>query len=295
MQFKEYYVEGVEGSANLKKLYKELNQEHFGGELPTIPVKWSGRLKRAIGIAKCSYKGQKLSTGLSSRFSKFMDEIPIEVDIEINMSSLEIGISTQNDLTLDDTKAILLHEMVHIYLYIKRKLQDHHGSAEFQGWIKKLRADTGLNIPFKESSFKKSPKLTAKEGYVAVIKEMSGKYGLSGYTKPFIMKKWLLFSKTISRIVAHSGKTAEVDLYVIKHPIVQTVPMKRTERGLSWIATDEETAMEIKRKGKHFMHVDKGGAWLDHDILKLDASLKRGEKLQFDTNGQWTNAKFSLK
>jgi hypothetical protein len=289
------FNEGVEGSANLKKLYKELNQEHFGGSLPTIPVKWSGRLKRAIGIAKCSYKGQKLQTGLTSRFSKYLDEIPIEVDIEINMKSLEIGISTMNDLTLDDTKAILLHEMVHIHLYVKRKLQDHHGSAEFQGWIKKLRGSTGLDIPFKESSFKSSPKLSAKEGLIMVIKELSGKYGLAGYTKPFMQKKWLLFSQTVARIIANSGKTAQADMYIVKHPVVNTVPMKRTHKGLSWMITDEETVNEIIKTGKHFFHADKGGAWLDHDKLKLDASLKRGEKLEFDGMGKWVNAKFSLK
>ena len=145
------FFEGIEGSEDLKKLYKELNQQHFGGQLPNIPVKWSAKLKRAIGIAKCTYKGQKLQSAVYSKFSKYVDEIPIETNIEINMNSLEIGISTINDLTLDDTKAILLHEMVHILLYTKRKIHEHHGSSEFDGWIKKLRADTGLNIPMKES------------------------------------------------------------------------------------------------------------------------------------------------
>ena len=295
MRFSGYYVEGVEGSANLKKLYKELNTEHFGGGLPTIKLKWSGRLKRAIGVAKCSYKGVKLDKGISSKFAKYMDDIPISSNIEIDQKSLEIGISTQNDLTVDDVKAIMLHEMVHIYLYTKRKISPHHGTPEFDGWIKKLRSETGLNIPMKESSFKKSPKLQAKEGYIMIIKEMSGRFGISGYTKNFIHKKWLLFAKTISRLVAMSGKTAQVDMYIVKHVVVNTVQMKRTHKGLSWNMTDEETVKEIERKGKHFFHADKGGAWLDHDILRLDASLKRGEKLQFSTKGEWMNAGFSLK
>ena len=180
--------EGVEGQTNLKTMYKELNNEFFSGALPSIKLKWSGRLKRAVGQASVSYKGQQVDRSLTNRFAQFMDSIPISQDIELNMKTLGISMSTAFDLTLDDTKAVMLHEMVHIALFLKKKLGGHHGTPEFDGWIKKLSEQSGLKVPLREADFKASPKLQAKEGYVMVIVQNDGKYGINSYSKNFLMK-----------------------------------------------------------------------------------------------------------
>ena len=43
---------------NLPAMYKKLNNELFGGELPTIPVVWNPRLKRSLGRAHYRTEGR---------------------------------------------------------------------------------------------------------------------------------------------------------------------------------------------------------------------------------------------
>lgn len=258
MALQYFLQEGVEGSENLKRLYKDLNNEFFGGSLPTIPVKWSGRLKRAVGQAACSYKRNSLSAGKSHGFEKYMKEIPI-ANVEINMSTLGIKLSTGFDLQLPDVKAILLHEMVHIKLYTQKKLGGHHDTPEFDGWIRKLSAQSGLNVPHKESEFKSSPKLQAKQGWVLIIFQINGNKGLSTYSNNFMTNqdKFMGFMEMLQRLIKHSSKVNRVELYQVTHPIVTSMSPKRSAKGLSWQNTDDETVLEIQRQGKKVTELDK--------------------------------------
>ena len=280
MALQYFLQEGVEGAQNLKTLYKELNNEFFGGSLPTIPVKWSGRLKRAIGQASCKYKRNSLNAGKATSFEKYMKEIPI-ANVEINMSSLFIKLSTAFDLNLPDVKAVMLHEMVHIKLYTQKKLGGHHDTPEFDGWIRKLSDLSGLKIPFKETEFKKSPKLQAKEGYLILLILMNGTFGITSYSKNFLMSKWLLFSQRMTEIPSLSSKIQRLYGYKISHPIVGTMTGKRSIKGISWSTIDEETAEEIK-KGKLFLSADKEGGTLIPRVLGVrDDEFDLSGELQF--------------
>lgn len=286
----QYFLqEGVEGQVNLKKMYKELNAEFFSGSLPTIILKWNGRLKRAVGQASAAYKGQTVKSNVASTFAKYMTEIPISVDVELNMQSLKIAMSKSFDLSLPDVKAVMLHEMVHIALYLKKKINGHHDTPEFDGWIKKLREQSGLNVPLKESDFKASPKLQAKEGYVMILIQKDGKYGINSYSKNFLIKNWLLFAQTIGRIVAMSAKIQRVHAFKVTHPIVSSMSPKRTVKGISWQFTDEETANEIRKKGKEFYIADKTGGTINPKVLGitvLGLGLEAGKNdIEFDNRG----------
>lgn len=221
----QYYLqEGVEGALNIKKIYKDLNQKYFNGSLPDIPVSWSGRMKKAVGIATVKYKGVKKP----NPFAKYMDEIPVSEDLELNMSSLKIKLSKSFNLQLPDVEAIMIHEMVHVALFLKKKIGGHHDSPEFQNWIKKLRDESGLNIPMSEAAFKASPKLQAKDGYIMLIYDTSNKIGITPYYMNFIKTKWLMFAKTIGRMVGRTSKIKKIELYKVKHPIVATTTGKRS-------------------------------------------------------------------
>jgi hypothetical protein len=238
--------EGIEGSLNLKTLFNECNKKYFGGAVPKTKVSWSGKLKRAIGRASVRWKGTAVSK--RGNLNKLLPEIP-QVNVEIQMNSLSIVIGSVNDLTKDDTTAILLHEMVHILLFSQRKLGGHHGTPEFDGWIKRLRKESGLNIPMKESSFSKSPKLKAKQGYVALIYQRNGKIGACTYIQKVVYSSG--FEEHLERMAKMYFKSIEV--YYVSHPIVNVVPSKRTFRSITWHDIDEKDADEIKKKGKRIL------------------------------------------
>ena len=275
-------VEGIEGVAPLPSIYKDLNKEYFGGVLPSIPVKWSGKLKNAIGQASVSYRGFKKQRGNS--LGMYMSEIPV-ADVTINSSSLTIKLSKAFDLQLPDIKSVLMHEMVHILLYTKKKIGGHHGTPEFDGWIKKLRNESGYNVPFKESDFKKSPKLKAKEGLVMLIFPMSGEPGISVYSKNFFQKQWGDFMRRMARQVAHSSKVNRIEIYKISHPIVSAMGARRTSKGLSWQNTDEITVKEIQQ-GNQFMYIDKGGGSITPKVAGITTDrIDVNKKWYFDTEG----------
>ena len=286
----QYYLqEGEEGSTNLKNLYNELNKEYFSGGLPTIKLIWSGRLKRAVGQAVVSYIGIK-KRKRNSRQNMYIDTIPVQ-DIELNMKSLKITMSKAFDMNLNDVKGVMLHEMVHIYLYAQKKVGGHHGTAEFDGWIKKLRDQSGLHVPLMESNFKKSPKVKAKEGYVLLVYGAGqDKFGVSSYSKNAIFKDWLKMAEVLTRMVGYSSKIIKLEMFKVSHPIVAMKGSKRSFKTLSWEWIDEVTAKEIKSKGKVFFVADKSGGWLEPKRVGIPISNINSNALLFDKKGQWTNA-----
>jgi len=264
----EKLIEGVEGSENLALTYNFLNSKYFGGSIPKIKIKWSGKLKRAIGRAMCKYA---VRGGIVQ---------------EVNRSSLEIQISTTHDFTSQDLQAILLHEMVHIALFAKNIVGHHHGSSEFDGEIKRLRKESGLDIPFLESNFKPSPKLAAKEGLIGILYLQDGNFGVSTYSKDFIAKNWMEFARVLSRIIENSSRLNRIDLFKATHPVIGTMTAKRNLKKIQWEEIEKETAQEIlafERKGKMFATIDKMGGWIDvrrAGINTNNAALVRYRKNQ---------------
>ena len=233
--------EGVEGKLKLKPLFNKLNKQYFGGAVPSCKVEWNGRLKRAIGMAHVKWKGQSVRR---SPFDKYRETIPQMDNVEINMSSLKIQIAKGIDVTEEDTTAIMLHEMVHILLFSQRKLSGHHGTPEFDGWIKRLRQESGLEVPFKESSFKRSPKLKAKPGYVGLIYTRDGKVGACTFTQKVVYLDG--FEKTLERFVNYSSKIKGIQVYAVSSPLVGQVPSKRTLRSMSWRNISPEEERQVK-------------------------------------------------
>ena len=224
-----YLFDGVEGSQPLQPIYKELNTKYFGNSLPNIKVMWDGRLKRAIGRARVKY-------------TNLIGKKP-----EINMTSLGITMSKSYDLSYQDTSTVMLHEMAHIQLFIGGILDRHHGTSAFDGLIKRLRKESGLNVPMKESSFKTSPKAAAKEGYLAIL-DTSGGVGVCVYSTPFIKKNWRELTNFLASFIP-SGKVRQVELWKVKHPIIKNSTGKRSLRKITWSIKTTEEVESIKKSG----------------------------------------------
>ena len=239
-----YLIDGVEGSQNLRIIYDESNKKYFGNALPKIKVGWDGRLKRAIGRASVKY--------VKGGFG---------VKPEIYPTSLKISMSKAFDLNYNDTVAVMLHEMTHIQLYINNNLGKHHGTSAFDGQIRRLRKESGINVPMKESSFKSSPNAPAIEGYLAII-HTGGGLGLSVYSTPFIKKNWRGLGDFLKRFIP-SGKVRKMELWKVKHQVIKNSTKKRSMRRISWNSLTTEEADSIRKSGFQWAEFGPGKSYID--------------------------------
>ena len=104
---------------NIKAMFRELNKEHFGGEIPDIPVVWNGRMTTTAGY--CRYTRQ--FTG---------NLFPTKIDLSEKLF---------RSLGWDDKKIrqTLIHEMVHAYLVHKYNEKGH--TARFQRMMTQITGE----------------------------------------------------------------------------------------------------------------------------------------------------------
>jgi len=254
---KKEIIEGVEGSLTLRPVYDELNKKYFGNALPSIKVSWDGRLKRAVGRAAVKYRMNKMIPGSKP---------------EIDMKSLKITMSKAFDLDYKDTQAVLLHEMVHIKLYVNGDLGKHHGTPSFVGEINRLKKESGLNVPYKESSFKHSPTAAAAEGYIAIL-TTSGGTGISVYSTPFMNKNWRALASWFDSFIP-AKKVRKVELWLVNHPFVKTSTKKRSLKRISWSIQPNDEVEKIKKTGFQFASFGVGKNWIDTTKTKLPGGTK---------------------
>lgn len=273
--------EGVEGQVNLKTIFNKCNKEYFDGMMPSCKVEWSGRIKRAIGRAHVKYRG----VAQKNPMGKYLKELP-QSNIQIDPSSLTIQMSKSFDMTKDDITAVMLHEMVHILLFSQRKISGHHGTNEFDGWIKKLRRMSGLNVPFLESDFKTSPKLKAKKGFVLIGFLAGGDYGYCTYSENFLKKNWMMFAKTLGRYFSSSSKYIKAEMYIVAHPVVSGTTPRRNLKKLRFYDISDEAVKEIVKTGKLIFQTEYGkGGWIDANEAGFPQDADG--PIHFDTWGEW--------
>lgn len=234
-------LEGIEGTANIGLVYNFLNNKYFEKSLPKIPVTWA-TFTGALGKAYVKYK--KIAGGIIS---------------EIDRNSLKIEISKKFEHDLRSVQAVLLHEMVHIALFIRNIIGNHHSSSEFKGWISKLRKKSGLEIPYVESDATYSSKIPAKTGLILVV-EKPGWNGYSIYAEKFLEKKGDEFIGMLCRVVSHSEITL-AEIYHITHTIVGRKKGNRRVTGITYEKLDDQEVEDVRKKGIKMAEVNKAGGW----------------------------------
>ncbi|MFW6025464.1 MAG: SprT-like domain-containing protein [Candidatus Woesearchaeota archaeon] len=162
MRFLEYINEAkIKNDPKLKKLYDKFNKDLFlnvlGTSLPeNVVVGWSTS-KRNIGTAKAI---------------KDSDEI-----IPKNIS-----ISKKFNLSEDQLKGILVHEMIHIYFYYLNKNISH--KPEFIKIVDTLKKYVDFHIPYKEEE----AEMIVDEDKVfpiLLMKLKDGRLGVVAFNKKF--------------------------------------------------------------------------------------------------------------
>jgi predicted SprT family Zn-dependent metalloprotease len=116
---------------DIKSMFHRLNKEHFGGEIPDIPVVWNGRMTTTAGY--CRYR----------QMTPMHPEGIIYVRGRIEPWKIDLSDRLFKSLGYDLQKIerTLIHEMVHAYLAHKYDEKGH--TARFQRMMTQI---TGENI-----------------------------------------------------------------------------------------------------------------------------------------------------
>ncbi|OCU00024.1 hypothetical protein XELAEV_18005806mg [Xenopus laevis] len=116
------YWEVADPKPDIQALFEEFNIKFFYGYLLPIDLKWTNRVSKKVGYFK-HY------------------EITGKNEIRLNKPLLDL-------LPRKDTVQILLHEMIHYYLFIIGIPDINHGRA-FQNEMERINRESGANIPIR--------------------------------------------------------------------------------------------------------------------------------------------------
>ena len=138
----------VSGKLDLKKMYDEYNAAYFDNMLPNdLPIKWFK--SKAVG-------GQVKATIIRPRHLK-----PTVLSINF------LKISNLEKRTEEQTRAIMLHEMIHVELFVKGIVdtsgRDKSHGYEFQERKVELERIIGMSIPDTEEIGELSDEFAAQE------------------------------------------------------------------------------------------------------------------------------------
>ena len=89
---------------DIKKMFVELNEMHFNGEIPDIPVVWNGRMTTTAGYCRYRRSAGQLR--------------PIKIDLSEKLFR-------NMDYDISKVTRTLIHEMVHAYLCHKFNEKGH--------------------------------------------------------------------------------------------------------------------------------------------------------------------------
>ena len=115
---------------NIKAMFHRLNDEHFNGEIPDIPVVWNTRMTTTAGY--CRYRRVRKdgpSTPVT-RSSRTLE--PYKIDLSDKLFR-------HLDFDADKIERTLIHEMVHAYLVHKFNEKGH--TRRFQNMMIRITGE----------------------------------------------------------------------------------------------------------------------------------------------------------
>lgn len=217
------------------RLYADYNTKYFGGKLPS-----------GIEISEKSIKGSYAIASASVVRKKYERIRNIEPS---NVQVKGIYFSNYYKLTEEQMKGILLHEMIHIYLFSNGVIKTTGGPSghgrEFEEVRSKISSASGIKIPISED-------VTGVE-IVPKGKLMVGAVFKKGSGNGIIMLSPSFWARDGEPIKAWLAKLDE--LGIIKEPIVfqtksasfQEIPTKRSlGKSISVYTVPDDIAEEAR-------------------------------------------------
>ncbi len=117
---------------DIKAMFVKLNEEHFNGEIPDLPVVWNTRMTTTAGY--CRYRS---SIGVNSY--KSGGALRLESTLEPYQIALSVKLFRKLDYDIDKVERTLIHEMVHAYLVHKYNEKGH--TARFQRMMRNITGE----------------------------------------------------------------------------------------------------------------------------------------------------------
>lgn len=198
-------------SYDLKARFDHFNKSLFGGTLPDIPLKWA-RMKGVSG--ECTAKVRRKEGApppMRGWLGKYDDK-----NKEIVPGTLQIRINNVFQRDHQGLDAILIHEMIHLALFMKGDFSHSH-YGEFSEMAKSLGEQVGFVIPLTDAHEDKEL-ATEKTKPVAVlmVKLKDGNY-IYAMTTPNIARANMdaITEKLKSRIPYPGIKAG---LYIVDTP-----------------------------------------------------------------------------
>jgi hypothetical protein len=172
----------------LEQKYEEYNRKLFGGKLPKVRMKFAP-LKGKSGMV--SYQVVQPSDPkvepppgvIAGRYSGRNNSY-------VSVGSIILILSNEYHREEQSLDAIIIHEMIHIYLLINGELMENHG-PKFKQTVSAIEAKVGFKIPLTDD-ISGLPRMTQRVLPIAVIliQYANGKW-VYGITSEAIAKKRL--------------------------------------------------------------------------------------------------------
>jgi len=221
------YIEITEGKIpnySLDAKYSEFNSKYFNNELPIIMLKW--RVMKSVGGLAYT----KISIDPYTKKQR-----PILDTMKITISNLTEHPEEEYDL-------ILLHEMIHIWFFIKGNFKESHGLA-FQQKAKEISLKYGAIVPLKDE-FPKIYNFESGKPYMVVLNtkpDGSNTYGL--YTPKLNPTETAVLKNSIEYLIERK-RLIKVEIYIINSIIwteyAAECPVKRKYTGGSYFFRNKE-------------------------------------------------------
>ena len=215
---------------NLKQLYDEYNKSLFDGELPDIDVIWANTK---------GHGGRSYAT-VKKQYGKVIDVIPNKIDI-----------SRRYRKTEKEYRAVLIHEMIHVYLYMNKDLSTH--GTTFKNKAKELSGKVGFEIPLvdKNSDDRLDISGVSTKPVLAMLKERND----STYWIAFFQNNPNIYNYVASacRVANKSWGERGDAVYLIKteSPLQHRYTVKRTfSHKLQLQSITPEGAKDILNNGE---------------------------------------------
>lgn len=211
-----YIAKMMMARVDLQARFAYWNSVAFGGSLPNIPVKL-GRSRVWAGICR----------GTINKYNGTGTVTMIEV----------------SDYIVDDQDVIdkiLLHEMIHAYMYLRGR--SGHG-WEFNALRRQFSTKAGVEIPITEdvSNYQLPDDVEVKEKGVVIIQEPNGKKGLVVYNLNFFMKSLdaiKSYSERIANMYHRNGKSVTYTFLTSKSKDLFKYPEKRSLMQGHYVVSD---------------------------------------------------------
>lgn len=205
----------------VKQKFDVYNKLMFAGNLPSIPVRISNA---SSFMGKCKSKIRRHPDGRESH------------------SDFELCISCYRDLpekTLDD---IIIHEMIHYFIHYNGLVDTSPHGVIFKGIMHSINTafNRRIEISHKPASdqYESSPAVRRKYHVVAVVRYVSGKYGVK--ILPRVHETIIKYCRAVETV----ADINKVDLYMSDDPFFNRYPCSGALKV--YVITKEELMQHLE-------------------------------------------------